>query len=161
MIYLLRKRFFLRSIFLWRPFFLATISSDHWFSCETFFLDRIFVFCFLQNLFFLGKRFDLCETFFFSWCGPDRFVAKHFFFFCGKRTLFFLQNIFCLLAKHFFCLFVFAFYSQYGILNFDGEPATDPTKSSGDVNSIAMKMMGKGGGRAGARDGDECDDGDY
>eukprot|EP00904_Undaria_pinnatifida_P000900 jgi/Undpi1/10810/HiC_scaffold_3.g01339.m1 len=51
--------------------------------------------------------------------------------------------------------------SQHGVLNFDGEPPTDPTKSSRGVNSIAMKMMGKGAGRTGARDGDECNDGDY
>eukprot|EP00752_Nemacystus_decipiens_P017855 g16011.t1 len=51
--------------------------------------------------------------------------------------------------------------SQYGVLNFDGEPPSDPTKGSSGVNSIAMKMLGKGAAKAGARDGDEADDGDY
>ncbi len=48
--------------------------------------------------------------------------------------------------------------SQYGVLNFDGEPPSDPTKASaGGVNSIAMKMLGKGAARASVRDGDEAD----
>ncbi|CBN80189.1 similar to ATP binding protein [Ectocarpus siliculosus] len=47
--------------------------------------------------------------------------------------------------------------SQYGVLNFDGEPPSDPTKASAGVNSIAMKMLGKGAARAGAREGDEAD----
>lgn len=49
------------------------------------------------------------------------------------------------------------FHSQWGVLNYEGEPPADPTKAAG-INSIAMKMMGKGGARAGARDGDEADD---
>lgn len=47
--------------------------------------------------------------------------------------------------------------SQWGVLDFEGEPPADPTKAAG-VNSIAMKMMGKSAARAGARDGVEAED---
>lgn len=50
-------------------------------------------------------------------------------------------------------------FSKWGVLNFDGEPPADPRGAAG-VNSIAMKMVGKGA-RSSAPDGDGDDDGDY
>ncbi|CAM9944312.1 unnamed protein product [Ascophyllum nodosum] len=50
--------------------------------------------------------------------------------------------------------------STYGVLNFEGEPPSDPTKAAGvGVNSIALRVLGKGAARASAREGDG--DGDY